>query len=157
MWVICIGCHHAVEVKPLPKNKRLRCSACGSQVARTVRQIKESMLNGGQMPPDEAKALTHAGLISIASHRGYKPGWAAMKFKLIYGYWPDGKPDPQNPSGELTWWIKREGRAYAKAMREKDGGEWKSGGRARPSKINPTGDVKQSSALMSKDDWEVDL
>jgi hypothetical protein len=54
------------------------------------------------------------------------------------------------------WWIKREGKAYARMMREKDGGEWRGRG-ARPSKINPTGDVNRDSSLMSEDDWGVDL
>lgn len=155
MWVICIGCHHAVEMK-VPRKGTLKCTACGSRVARTVRQIKTNMLNGGQMPPEAARTLTHAALISIARERGYKGAWAAMKFKLIYGSWPEGSPEPENPSGELMWWIKREGKAYARMMREKDGGEWK-GKKVRPSKINPTGDVNRDSSLMSEDDWGVDL
>lgn len=153
MWVICVGCHHAVNIK-VPKNKRLRCTVCGSTVARTVVRLKHQMLNGGQMPAEEARKLTLGALISIASHRGYKPVWAHMKYKTIFGEYPKFDAEMQNPSGELLWWIKREGRAYAKMMREKDGGEWKKGG--RPSKLNPTG-VEKDSALMSKDDWQVDL
>ncbi len=156
MWVICISCHHAVEKSPLPRNRRLKCLACGSAVARVVRVIKMDMLNGGQMPPDAAKTLTHAGLISIAHHRGYKKGWAAVKYKKIYGVWPDGDPPPENPSGELTWWIRSESKSYAKMMRENEAaiGVVK---REIPKahKYNPTG--KAEDTLMSKDDWEVNL
>ncbi len=169
MWVICISCHHAVEKSPIPRNRRLKCTACGSVVARVVRVIKMDMLNGGQMPSDAAKTLTHAGLISIAHHRGYKKGWAAVKYKKIYGVWPDGDPPPENPSGELTWWIRQQGKEYAKMMRGKEsaivssphGENAKSeGSRAdvggtRPHKFNPTGGVEET--LMSKDDYEVDL
>lgn len=122
------------------------------------------------MSPGEAKILTHAGLISIAGNRGYKKGWAAVKYKKIYGAWPDGDPPPENPSGELSWWIKQQSKQYAKSMREKeaaadvssiDGGNAKRGDIrsdviiTKASKLNPTGNPPET--LMSHEDWDVDL
>lgn len=119
-WVVCCSCHHYAEVKPLPRGAKLKCSNCQAKAVRTVRQLKTSMLNGGQMPADVARVLTHAALVSIANHRGYKPGWAAAKFKAIYGYWPDNKPEPQNPSGELLWWIRQGNKKFARMMADKE-------------------------------------
>ena len=161
MWVICAACHRALEMK-VPKGKRLWCKECGSRAVLTVRVIKTSMLNGGQMPPDVAKTITHAGLLSIANHRGYKPGWAAMKFREIFRVWPPRgqDPAPDNPSGELMKWIKAQNKAYAKAMGEKEG---RAPGERRPRsttpkahKYNPTGNAEEET-LMSSEDYEVDL
>jgi hypothetical protein len=143
LYCLCISCHHYAEIKPLRKGRKLRCSACGSGVARVVRVIKASMLNGGQAPEIMAKLSTHAGLISIAANRGYKKGWAAVKYKAIYGAWPDGDPPPQNPSQELLWWIKKGNAAYAKARRALEGDKPKP--------------VERGSGLMSEADYDVDL
>src|SRR5580765_3072981 len=108
MWVICIGCHHAVDMK-VPRKGNLRCSNCGSAVARTVRVMKKVMLNGGRSSAEDARIRVFAGLLSVAKERGYKRGWAAVKFKAVYGVWPDRlDPPPENPSGELMWWIKKQ-------------------------------------------------
>ena len=112
-------------------------------MARPVRAVKQHMFNGGQVPAAEARVLTYAGLLSIARERGYKVGWAGMKYRAIYGKWPEGQPEPVNPSGELMWWIKKQGKEWAKAKRAEEGPK-------KPLKSN-------NSALMSQDDWEVDL
>lgn len=145
MWVVCVACHHYAEISPLPRYRVLRCTACGSRVARTATKLKSSMLNGGQTEAGEAKVLTYAGLLSIANERGYKVGWAAVKYQVIYREWPpDGdKPAPQNPSAELMWWIKQQNIAYAKAN--------------FPREKKPPKPVETKSSLMSSDDWEVDL
>ena len=142
MWVICVSCHRHVEKKPLPKAAKLRCIACGSRVARVVRRVKQSMLNGGQVGADEAKVLTYAGLLSIASQRGYKKAWASMKYCAIYGMPPNvEEPPPQNPSQELMWWIRKQNVEYAKKHFPRKAAEPKP----------------QVSALMTDDDWSVGL
>lgn len=148
MFCICIACHKVAEIKPLPKRARLKCSACGSRVARVVRKVLPKMLNGGQTDPEAARTMTFAGLLSIASARGYKPAWAAMKYKIIYGEWPHGEPSAgQNPSGELLWWIKKQNIEYAKARRAAEGVEWSR------SRLKP----ETQSQLMTGEDWNVDL
>jgi DNA-directed RNA polymerase subunit RPC12/RpoP len=147
MWAICISCHRHAEIKSIPKGKHLRCSACGSQVARSVRVIRHSMLNGGVTPPDEARILTYAGLLSIAQIRGYPRGWTGHKYRAIYGVWPPAStPDPANPSPELMWFVKRENIEYAKAHFPRES-----------KKIRPSSEHTEDNGLMTQDDWDVDL
>jgi hypothetical protein len=103
------------------------------------------MLNGGQTEAGEAKVLTYAGLISIARERGYKIGWASVKYRAIYGVWPadDNKPEPQNPSAELAWWIRKQNIEYAKAH--------------FPREKKPPKPVEKKSSLMTAEDWDVNL
>ena len=42
----------------------------------------------------------HAQLACIALQRGYKPGWAAHKFKEKFGHWPPS--DPANSGGAVA-------------------------------------------------------
>jgi DNA repair protein RadD len=58
----------------------------------------------------------HGMLIHIAAERGYKPGWAAHKFKEKFGTWPaTGIADPIEPSPEVRSWVRSRMIAYAKA------------------------------------------
>lgn len=123
----------------------MRCTACGSVAARVVRTLKLSMMNGGQVSADIAKISLYGALISIASHRGYKRGWAGMKYRIIYGCWPDGNPEPCNPSSELLWWLRKQNAAYAKEQHARE---------EKP--VEPSIPDRESS-LMTDDDWNVDL
>ena len=148
MWVICISCHHRAELKPLPK-RRLRCTVCGSSATRAVRVVMPSMVDGGQLPADTARRLMHAGLVSIAAHRGHKPGWAAMKYKAIYGTWPaDDKPAAQDPSSELLRWIRKQNREYARTRPLREIG-------APIFAAEPISEL--ASPLMQPEDYDVDL
>ncbi len=98
------------------------------------------------MPADVSRVANHAGLVSIALNREYRKAksWVAVKYRTMYGEWPPWEaPEPQNPSAELSWWIRREGREYAKARKAQEG--------------LPTPQAKPESALMSDDDWRVVL
>lgn len=55
-------------------------------------------------------------LISIGSERGYKPGWAAHKFKEKFGAWPPwgSSPAPIAPTAEVQAWVRSRIIAYAK-------------------------------------------
>jgi hypothetical protein len=141
-WLICIACHHTAQGRGMPRKGHLVCNGCGSRVARAVRVMKPAMFNGGQTEAGAAKVMTYAGLLSIARERGYRVGWAGMKYRAIYGVWPNIETEPRNPSAELMWWIKRESIAYAKAHfpREK--------------KVMPE---EKPSELMNDDDWGIDL
>jgi superfamily II DNA or RNA helicase len=58
----------------------------------------------------------HAMFVHIAQQRGYKPGWAAHKYKEKFGVWPlRSQPTPQEPSSEVLSWIRSRNIAYAKA------------------------------------------
>jgi DNA repair protein RadD len=59
----------------------------------------------------------HAELISIASERGYKPGWAAYKFKEKFGFWPPrAQPPAIKASPEVLSWVRSRNIAWAKAQ-----------------------------------------
>ena len=123
--------------------------------------LKMSMLNGGRTPAEDAKIATFAGLLSIASHRGYKRGWAAVKWRIIYGKWPDGlDPSPDNPSPELAWWIGKQNAAYAKTKRESEVMINAGSAKAEPDNAQPqsyeAGAVIPGT-LMTVEDLEVDL
>ena len=105
------------------------------------------MLNGGVTPPDEARILTYAGLLSIARERGYKAGWVAHKYRAIYNEWPpDNAPEPANPSPELMWWLRKQNIDYAKTRFPREN---------QPEKTATK--YKADESLMRDDDWDVDL
>ena len=80
--------------------------------------------------------------LSIARERDYKVGWAAMKYKIIYGIWPEAKDvEPARPSGEILWWIKKQNIAYAKARRAEEGEK-------------PIKPALPDSPLMTEEDWQ---
>ena len=61
----------------------------------------------------------HGMLASIAIERGYKPGWAAYKFKEKFGAWPPRSlPSPIRPSPECLSWVRSRSIAYAKARKK---------------------------------------
>ena len=144
MFALCCSCHRVAQLKAIPRTAKLRCSSCGSAAVRSLRKVKTSMLNGGQTEPGAAKVLTYAGLLSIAQQRGYKVGYAAAKFRDIFGHWPEAKPEPQNPSPELLWWVKAQGKAWAR-------------GKETPTSDAPIEITAPYSELMSDADWDVKL
>jgi DNA repair protein RadD len=72
----------------------------------------------GISDPDE-RLRWHAMLARIASGRGYKPGWAAYKFKEKFGHWPPSRfVEPIEPSPEVLSWVRSRDIAYAKARQK---------------------------------------
>ena len=61
----------------------------------------------------------HAMLVSYAKQRGYKPGWAAYKFKGKFGHWPPRiQPPAIEPSREVLSWIRSRNIASAKSRQK---------------------------------------
>jgi superfamily II DNA or RNA helicase len=59
----------------------------------------------------------HAMLVSIGHEKGYKPGWAAHKFKEKFGYWPpSGSVIPIDPTPEVRSWVRSRAIAWAKTQ-----------------------------------------
>jgi hypothetical protein len=59
----------------------------------------------------------HRELSGIAAERGYRPGWAAHKFKEKFGHWPRERTvAPTSASPEVRAWVRSRQIAYAKAM-----------------------------------------
>jgi ribosomal protein L37E len=123
MLIICASCGRRRTLEHKPKGT-LRCSVCGAGAARIVRKIKAWMAyddyDGAGL--ERAREDTMAGLVWYAHQRGYKPGWAAVKFKAIYGCWPNGESQakPEPPQVELMRWIGRQNLRYAAEMRKQE-------------------------------------
>jgi hypothetical protein len=48
-------------------------------------------------------------LLHVVQERGYKPGWAAWKFKERFGVFPKGFEEvTKPPSGKLNTWLRHE-------------------------------------------------
>jgi DNA repair protein RadD len=61
-------------------------------------------------------------LLWIARERGYKPGWAAHKFKEKFGTWPPrGSPVPTPPDDATRSWVRSRQIAFAKAKQAEGG------------------------------------
>jgi superfamily II DNA or RNA helicase len=64
-------------------------------------------------------AAWHRQLTAIAMDRGYKPGWAAHKFKEKFGQWPPRVPvQPEDPTPEVRSWVRSRQIAWAKAQQK---------------------------------------
>jgi DNA repair protein RadD len=58
----------------------------------------------------------HAMLMCIAAERGYRPGWAAYKYKEKFGTWPPVQTiQPMQPTPEVLAWVRSRMIAYAKS------------------------------------------
>ena len=73
-------------------------------------------------PTSAEKQAFYGQLISIARERGYKPGWAAYKFREKFSAWPartDVEPVPPTPA--ILSWVRSRNIAYAKARQKASG------------------------------------
>lgn len=63
----------------------------------------------------EQKRSFHAQLLWIAADKGYKPGWAAFKFKEKFYHWPARpNPAPVRPEAAVKSWVRSRQIAFAK-------------------------------------------
>jgi superfamily II DNA or RNA helicase len=90
---ICPNCGH--ESLPMAEVRTVR----GELVE--IKQAKDGKIESFKKKYDD-RAKFHAMLLWYANKHGYKPGWAAYKFKEIYKTWPPkGTPTPIEPSVEV--------------------------------------------------------
>jgi hypothetical protein len=78
--------------------------------------VNDSQRTTGNTYSAAEREIWHAMLIWIAQERGYKPGWAAHKFKEKFGSFPAWGPAPQpiEPTPECRSWVRSRMIAYAK-------------------------------------------
>jgi hypothetical protein len=71
----------------------------------------------------KARERVLASLRWYGVERGFKPGWAARKFRAIYGCWPDGTQtiEADTVSGELMLWLLRDNARYSQKRRKIEG------------------------------------
>jgi superfamily II DNA or RNA helicase len=104
-----------------------RCRACGYLPVPKPQHVevidgdlaqldRKGRLSPRYAAPDE-RARWHAQLLGIARDRGYRPGWAAYKYREKFGEFPSWDvPSPMAPSLEVRAWVRSRQIAYAKAM-----------------------------------------
>jgi superfamily II DNA or RNA helicase len=104
------------------------CPACGFLPKRPAEFVVPADGDLGLVKQGKAAVIAysefektewHAMLAGIASERGYKPGWAAHKFKEKFGDYPPwgASPAPMEPSPEVRAWVRSRLIAYAKSQR----------------------------------------
>ena len=63
-------------------------------------------------------------LLGIAMQRGYRPGWAAYKYKERFGVWPrQSSVQPKSPTAETLSWVRSRNIAWAKAQQKAQGAD----------------------------------
>lgn len=68
-----------------------------------------------QQPVPGTKQEIFSGLLHLAQRRGYRPGWAANKFRVIFNVWPRGLSEAaQVPSVALEAWVLKEAQNWAR-------------------------------------------
>lgn len=125
----------ASEPKPCPSCKYVRpagvhvCPSCGFA---PTRQSDVEVADGQLVKLDRKtkqpaagrfeKAATFAGLLHIASERGYSHGWASHKYREIFGVWPKGLPSIcREPTSDLRNWVKSKNIAWANRKEARHG------------------------------------
>jgi superfamily II DNA or RNA helicase len=116
------ACPHCHYMKP-PKTPK--CPSCGFE-ARRPNEVE--MVDGELVPLTKrtkkgVKGLEEIGrthvyhqLLWIAHDRGYKEGWAAMKYKDAFGCWPNGiSKDVETPDGVVLSWERSQRIKWAKS------------------------------------------
>jgi len=105
------------------------CGACGWQprtkpqtvevVDGELGRVDRALQTRGHTWAAGEMAQFHCQLLWIAGERGYKPGWAAHKFKEKFGTWPDARnPAPEVPDPAVRSWVRSRQISYAQAMRK---------------------------------------
>lgn len=112
----CPCCGRQKPVKPIKRGAKFKCVNCGCRSPLVLMRG-----NGTERPGldlQEAMRSTLAGLLRHAEFKGFKPGFAAVKFRELFGMWPKIKTEPEPAAAALLLWVKRQNRAYAKARRD---------------------------------------
>jgi len=150
--LVCVACDRCQERSPIQR-LRYYCINCGAYFPRVIHRRKWWMDPKNGIIKQEALTRTYAGLKWIRENRNYSRGYSAVKFKVIFGYWP---PDyfelnaSQPPTAGLIRFIARENAQWKalKRAEEKEKGADRAGASLR---------VYVTSPLMADSDWDVKL
>jgi len=110
----------------------------------------------------EAQSGTYAGLLWVVENKKYKIGWAAIKFKIIFGYWPPPSIEnisPDLPSPLLLRFIASQNEIWKKHKRAEELDQVKK--KAPELCLAPSSDPRITGTYnppwMTEDDWAVKL
>jgi superfamily II DNA or RNA helicase len=115
----CLACKY---VRPAGVHA---CPSCGFA---PTRQSDVEVMDGELVRIDrkakrpaspDTKQHVHSQLLRVARQRGYKPGWAANKYREKFGVWPRGLHDVEAaPTAELLGWLKSQQIRFAKGAQK---------------------------------------
>jgi DNA repair protein RadD len=114
----CPECR-AVRMKGQP------CQVCGWRPTPKPRHVNFADGSLGEVSRDRIAAGTsaverrrfHAMLVWIAEAKGFRPGWAAHKYREKFGEWPPSRcVEPIEPDPAMRAWVRSRAIAYAKAL-----------------------------------------
>lgn len=102
----------------------LICPACGHE-RLPVRDIEEgdgelAQVDGKRLKATmEEKQRWYSGLLWMALDRGYKPGWAANKYREKFGAWPANGMHklPSKPLDDVRGWVRHSQIKWAKSRK----------------------------------------
>lgn len=86
-----------------------KCEACGFELKRKPKiktqeaQLAEIQKRRNKKASSENKQKKYAKLLAGAEAAGFKPGWAAVKYKEYYGVWPNKYKDTVLDIDLLSW------------------------------------------------------
>jgi hypothetical protein len=149
----CPQCHF---LKPPKTAKCPNCGFIAQHHAEPIRPAAGTLLelNGDtfKVAPVakklESKDATYGQLRWYAINKKYNQGWAANKYRSIYGVWPRGlsyEIHMRPPCAALASWIKSQNIRWAKGEGRK---------RRWDDAVVNTGSRRTPGTLMTEDDWE---
>lgn len=113
----CASCRMVLP----PKTKA--CPKCGVEIVVTtdVVTVDGELVKRVKSPPKEKYSMAQkqeffSGFLGIATDKGYKPGWAANKYREMVGVWPKGLIDlPSMPTRKVLDFEKHSRIKWAKS------------------------------------------
>jgi DNA-directed RNA polymerase subunit RPC12/RpoP len=113
----CPACGRRKVVKPIKRGAKFRCGNCGSKVPLVL--MRATGIDREGLSIEAAQRQTLAGLMRYAEHKGFKPGWWARKFKILFGSYPRGLTVESAPmTAELRLWVRKQGQVWAREKRK---------------------------------------
>lgn len=109
----------------LPKEKD--CPSCGFQFPAPVSDVEVADGALAELGPRgkrgkyerDDKQAWYSGFLWIANDRGYSKGWAAHKYKEVFGVWPRGLDEKARfPDATIFNYVKSRNIAWAKAQQK---------------------------------------
>jgi DNA repair protein RadD len=125
------GTRHAPSLTTCPECSAVRfegqpCPVCNWRPAPKAKPVEVAegelgwVARNRQTKADsfsfEDKQRFHRELTWIASHRNYKAGWIAHKYREKFGAWPTHSVEPIPPSAATIRWVQSRQIAYAKSL-----------------------------------------